>query len=504
MQIAEPEAELEPEAQSGEPTHPKRQFSANVAKRLSGRPHPLSASSSQTSVTSPFPDMVQSPEPVEDVAEGGEQPQRRKQQYVSQKLLSQVAEWLEHERRKKESRHAHGHVHTGSRWRHRDKKHDEGTSEEGHALRPRTDSIDSTSSDTGLDKLQRILEDNMKALGLDSIPHSGPKLSGRPSLHRHKKSGSRSYLQRGASSDTDYVDGDAMVPSCDAILDNTKTMSYNAGKSSENLLSAGKAEAKEREAWGTFRNEIIRLTHTLRIKGWRQVPLDAGDRITVQRLSGALTNAVYVVTPPNDLEKTPGKKLPERLLLRIYGPQVEHLIDRDTELNVLKRLARKKIGPRLLGTFTNGRFEQYFNSTTLTPENLRDPETYKQIAKRMRELHDGIEVLDSEREAGPAVWNNWDKWLDNVEKRIAPLDEEARANMANGYKKGSIFQGPGYICGVEWPKFRSMVEKIRANLASIYKSQENINARMVFAHNDVGTYSLAFLRSVTASGRFIY
>ncbi|OBT52549.1 hypothetical protein VE04_07752, partial [Pseudogymnoascus sp. 24MN13] len=51
-------------------------------------------------------------------------------------------------------------------------------------------------------------------------------------------------------------------------------------------------------------------------------------------------------------------------------------------------------------------------STTLTPKDLRDPETSKQIAKRMRELHDGIELLETERDEGPFVWRNWDKWVE--------------------------------------------------------------------------------------------
>lgn len=421
---------------------------------------------------------MQSPEALDESSEQPEQP-HRKPQYVSQKLLSQVSDWLENERSKKELRGSHSH-HSSSRRKRHEQREDK--PEDQLSFRHRTDSIDSNSSDVALDKLQRILEDNMSALGLDHIPHSGPMLPKRTSSSRQKKLSSRTR----ASSDTDYVDGDAVVPTCDAVLDNTKTLSYNAGKSSDNLSAAGsKAEAKEREAWAVFRNEIIRLAHTLRIRGWRRISLDSGDKISVERLSGALTNAVYVVTPPNDVEKLPGKKGPTKVLLRIYGPHVEHLIDRENELSVLRRLARKKIGPRLLGTFTNGRFEQYFNSTTLTPDNLRDPDTYKQIAKRMRELHDGIELLEHEREAGPNVWRNWDKWLDNVERRVLALDEDTRAKQAAGPKSSNVFPGQGFVCGDEWHKFKAMAEKYRAYLNSMYRDAQDIKQRLVFAHNDV-------------------
>ncbi len=115
------------------------------------------------------------------------------------------------------------------------------------------------------------------------------------------------------------------------------------------------------------------------------------------------------------------KPRPKQLLLRIYGPQVEHLIDRDDELAILRRLAKKKIGPRLLGTFHNGRFEEFLHARTLEAGDLRIPETSKQIAKRMRELHDGIELLDKERAAGPAIFLNWDKWVDRCEEVISWL-----------------------------------------------------------------------------------
>ncbi len=51
--------------------------------------------------------------------------------------------------------------------------------------------------------------------------------------------------------------------------------------------------------------EIVRLAHTLRLKGWRQISLENGGDIDVERLSGALTNAVYVVSPPAVLPQTP-------------------------------------------------------------------------------------------------------------------------------------------------------------------------------------------------------
>jgi choline kinase len=485
-------------------------------KRLSGRPPLPAASSSRTSFASQSsidntdPNGNQSltslPQLPQDAAGQGDQQTQGSHQLhsgsqridrASEKLLAQVAEWLQREKAKRENkkpRKHHHHHHLHSRRKHKAQPEQPPVLEEPeagpdveNALR-RTASIDSNSSDVSLDRLQRILDDSMAALGITSVPHYSTKL-GRRLSHR-KKASSRASLQlsRAYSSDTDYVDGDAVVPSCDAILDNTKTLKYSNPSADENSSISGKREEKERKAWIAFKNEIIRLAHTLRLKGWRRVALDSGEDVQVERLSGALTNAVYVVTPPENIPSGDSealKKKPQKLLLRVYGPHVENLIDRDNELSILKRLARKKIGPRMLGTFTNGRFEQFFNAVPLNPEEMRQEATSKQIAKRMRELHSGIDLLKEERDGGPTLFKNWDNWVDNVERRSLFLDQLVVAQAAGGpagrsdsWKQGS------FVCGVEWPKFKAMVDKYRDFLVQFY-GPEGIREKLVFAHNDV-------------------
>ncbi|KAL1587699.1 hypothetical protein WHR41_03503 [Cladosporium halotolerans] len=303
-----------------------------------------------------------------------------------------------------------------------------------------------------------------------------------------------------ASSDTEYHDGDVLVPSCDAILDNSKTVAQPGGASeSDDESTQLKATPSRRDfdAWASFKFEIVRLTHTLRLKGWRRVPMDLSNQITVERLSGALTNAVYVVTPPSELPERPvsregktskpatNKPPPPKLLLRIYGPQVEHLIDRDAELQILKRLARKRIGPRMLGTFANGRFEEYFHAMPLTPEELRNADTSRQIAKRMRELHEGIELTDKERNDGPFVWLNWDKWVQRVEQVVSWLDREVQRVPEGAKPTGDeAWKRRGYICGVEWRVFRGAVDKYRKWLEDQFGGPEKVREELVFAHND--------------------
>jgi len=170
-----------------------------------------------------------------------------------------------------------------------------------------------------------------------------------------------------------------------------------------------------------------------------------------------------------------------KLLLRIYGPQVEHLIDRENELRILRRLARKRIGPRMLGTFKNGRFEEFFHSRTLKPEDLKDAATSRQIAKRMRELHDGIELLEEERDAGPFVWRNWDSWLDRAEKIVTYIDEQ----IVSDQPVDEMFKKRGYVCGTNWQLFKRTVGRYRSWLDEQYGGAAKLRQQLVFAHNDV-------------------
>lgn len=151
----------------------------------------------------------------------------------------------------------------------------------------------------------------------------------------------------------------------------------------------------------------------------------------------------------------------------------------------MRRLGRKNIGPRVLGTFKNGRFEQFLEARTLTAKDLRIPETAKHIAKRMRELHDGIELLKEEREGGPKVFQDYDKWVDHCEKLTTWLDREVQSPENEAKAATESWRRRGYVFGVPWAMFRKAVEKYRTWLVATCGGMEEIKRQLVFAHNDV-------------------
>ncbi|KAJ5581603.1 Choline kinase N-terminal [Penicillium sp. DV-2018c] len=409
-----------------------------------------------------------------------------------QGLFHQVYEWLHHEKSRRQHRKARKfetapHAING----------DESDATDGPIDRPNT-----SDHSFSLEKLEKILLQYATTRPGSALSSTHKHLAKRHSRRRLRG------LRRGSVSESDITDTEAPPPEVEAFLDNTKTLAYTGGGAVEESTdsSASVRQAKDAEAWAIFKSEIVRIVHTLQLKGWRKVPAELAGEIEVVRLSGALTNAVYVVEPPKKLPppKTDSntlvsRKPPPKLLLRIYGPQVDHLIDRENELQILRRLGRKNIGPRILGTFLNGRFEEYFEARPLTPKELRMPETAKQVAKRMRELHDGIELLEEEREGGPMIFKNWDKWMDRCEQVMTWLDKELESPHNEAKAALEPWRRRGYVCGVKWSVFRKAVENYRRWLVASSGGLDEIKRQLVFAHNDTQYGNLLRMEPATQS-----
>ncbi|KKK12957.1 hypothetical protein P175DRAFT_0529950 [Aspergillus ochraceoroseus IBT 24754] len=399
-------------------------------------------------------------------------------------LFSQVHEWLVREKSRRKVVRSKSHATTNGA----ESDGDNDGNENGAGAPLARTASQSSDTAAALDKLEKILT-HYAASRPDSYPTSTCS-SRRSTRRRHPKG-----LRRGSASDSDYTDYDPATPSVDAVLDNSKTLAYSGGAADgeEGEISTSTRRAKDKEAWVAFKSEILRLAHTLQLKGWRKVSMEIAPEMEVVRLSGALTNAVYMVTPPQNLPPPRAedgsytlvpRRPPSKLLLRIYGPQVDHLIDREKELQILRRLGRKNIGPKVLGTFINGRFEEYFEARPLTARELRDPLTMRQIAKRMRELHEGVDLLEEERAGGPMVFQNWDKWLDRCERVTSWLDKEIESAPNESKAAAEPWRRRGYVCGVPWPTFRKAVEDYRKWLVASCGGINEIKRQLVFAHND--------------------
>jgi len=256
-----------------------------------------------------------------------------------------------------------------------------------------------------------------------------------------------------------------------------------------------------------FTRAILSLLHRLSVPQWRSIPEDLAHVIHVRRIFGALTNSIYQITLPEGA--TVGYKgvIPPtapKLLLRLYGAHVEALIDRTHELAMLKRLSRHNIGPLLLGTFTNGRFEQWLDSHTLQRGEMRDPNLSCSIARRMRELHDGVKLSHSEKHSVPTVFQMLDKWLPRAREIIAHRRRKGTGRLSDsnlpslGSAKG-IDQHNGWSSGdlilaQKWQMFELALGRYRLFMEEQYPPQV-LKHSLAFCHNDVIPSHGRFLRS---------
>ncbi|PPQ63514.1 hypothetical protein CVT24_004742, partial [Panaeolus cyanescens] len=224
-----------------------------------------------------------------------------------------------------------------------------------------------------------------------------------------------------------------------------------------------------------FATQVLEIVRALQIPTWTDSRL-LPEGVVVQKVSGALTNAVFFVSYP---------AIPSihTLLLRVYGSSSGSLISRPRELHVLHILSsRYNIGPRVYGTFENGRFEQYFDSVTLTPTEIRDPQISRWIAARMAELH-SVDIKAVEGPTSPSSHeSNRFEIAANVKSWLRPAEEVLQLPAVSDDDRAEL----------DLPRFR--IEWSRC-FSWLSKHRNTFGSRRVFAHNDTQYGNLLKLKS---------
>ncbi|WVR09570.1 hypothetical protein IAU60_006639 [Kwoniella sp. DSM 27419] len=301
-----------------------------------------------------------------------------------------------------------------------------------------------------------------------------------------------------------------------------KTSTSSFSKLSEFSLDPPLLDEKDRYApdpdADTTTNAVSGIRHvTLSVDAgeWRhpvfkqkRVPLWSSSLLTpssihLQKVSGALTNAVFFVSfnpapdptspsesplltptmPPSDPSHPPPltpDMYPPTLLFRVYGPSSDALISREEELRILYVLSvQYHIGPKVYGTFQNGRVEQFFPSRALIAQELRDPIVSRGVARRMRELHSvDLRLLGYEQgnKTEPMVWKCLDQWVQLAEDVLTTV-----AGLGGKWETWVESYGLHKIRG-EVERYRQYVE-----------ADAGKGNGVVFAHNDTQYGNLLLL-----------
>lgn len=216
-----------------------------------------------------------------------------------------------------------------------------------------------------------------------------------------------------------------------------------------------------------FARDLLAILVALRVPGWHKTQVTP-ELLSIRKVSGALTNAIFFVSCPT-VAHVP------TLLLRIYGPSSGSLISRSHELRMLHILSsRCHFGPRVYGTFTNGRIEEYFESVTLVPSDLRDKKTSQWIASRMAELHSvDISVVEGPLTVSSLEGKSWELGVKKNVKAWMPTAREVLGhhNVSEATRR-TLNIDHFYELWVRYLRWLSHVEKVEGA------------SRRVFAHND--------------------
>jgi choline kinase len=205
----------------------------------------------------------------------------------------------------------------------------------------------------------------------------------------------------------------------------------------------------------------------LRVPGWHKTQVTP-ELLSIRKVSGALTNSIFFVSCPT-------VALVPTLLLRIYGPSSSSLISRSHELRMLHILSsRCHFGPRVYGTFTNGRIEEYFESVTLVSSDLRDRKTSQWIASRMAELHSvDISVVEGPLTVSALEGKSWEIGVKKNVKTWMPTAREVLGfHCVSEATRQTLNIDRFYELWMRYFRWVSHVEKVEGA------------SRRVFAHND--------------------
>ncbi|KAJ7655166.1 kinase-like protein [Mycena polygramma] len=227
----------------------------------------------------------------------------------------------------------------------------------------------------------------------------------------------------------------------------------------------------------SFAERLLQCLRSLKVPTWLG-PEIAPQDIRIYKVSGSLTNAVFFVS--SSLQE------PRTVLLRIYGPSSGSLISRPRELHTLHVLSSQyHIGPRVYGTFENGRVEEYFDSTTLTAADLRNPKISCWIGARMAELHSvDIEAVE---DTSPDNRGEGKGWEIGVKKNVRSWIHPAREVLALPTVSETLraeFDLDGFE--KQWDVYMQW-------LASVDDVQRG--SRRVYAHNDTQYGNLLLLNT---------
>lgn len=117
----------------------------------------------------------------------------------------------------------------------------------------------------------------------------------------------------------------------------------------------------------------------------------------------------------------------EAVLLRAYGHGTDLIIDRARETQNHELLSRHGLAPELLARFNNGMMYRFIRGSVTHPEDLRRPEIYLAVARRLAQWHATVPCLPGKTHISDKMDGHCVDVLNGAAKKHATLQEAVDA-----------------------------------------------------------------------------
>ncbi|EMD01199.1 hypothetical protein BAUCODRAFT_201884 [Baudoinia panamericana UAMH 10762] len=210
----------------------------------------------------------------------------------------------------------------------------------------------------------------------------------------------------------------------------------------------------------------LELVHTLDGE-WKT----AEGPVVFVRFTEGITN-----TLTKAVKRKPGRRQSEidreAVLIRAYGKGTDVIIDRERELKAHNLLASMGLAPPLLARFDNGLMYRFIPGDVCTPEDLRKPEVYRAVARRLGQWHGSLpisaitstpnlNVMPASKHCGvkdgkqsrpyPNVWTVMQQWIEALPSSTeAERSRNETLNQELAWLSTTLGDTPGLVEGRDY------------------------------------------------------
>jgi ethanolamine kinase len=215
------------------------------------------------------------------------------------------------------------------------------------------------------------------------------------------------------------------------------------------------------------------------------------------RFTDGITNTLLKAVHHTE-GSTPESRDTDAVLLRAYGKGTDLIIDRERETQNHELLSSFGLAPELLARFHNGMIYRYIPGRVTSPADLRNPDIYRAVAKRLAEWHARVPCL-------PGVFTHPEH-----EERSEALEAASPAPTRDLAREDRINHvAPGKVAPNVWTVMQKWIYALPANTEAECQRQAELQAELLRTIGELaerpglGKDSLVFAHCDLLSGNVI-